>query len=69
MKKSLSFTLLVIAGLVLFSIASCGGSKADTSKADATKLAKVDYEDDYSVYDNYDTYTEEDLKRNISMFP
>lgn len=27
MKKSLSFTLLVIAGLMLFSIASCGGSE------------------------------------------
>ncbi|MBU4149420.1 MAG: hypothetical protein KKB52_03605 [Candidatus Omnitrophica bacterium] len=60
MKKSLSLTLLVIAGLVLFSIASCGGSKADTSKAtDATKLAKAGYEDDYDVYEDYDVYTEE----------
>lgn len=59
MKKSLNLTLLVITGLVLFSIASCGGSKADTSKTDATKLAKVDYADEYDYEDTYDTYSED----------
>ncbi|MBU4186536.1 MAG: hypothetical protein KKC23_10125 [Proteobacteria bacterium] len=64
MKKSLSLTLLVITGLVLFSIASCGGSKADSA---AAKLARVDYSDDY---DSYDVYTEEtSAARGFKTFP
>lgn len=63
MKKSLSLTLLVMAGLVLFSIASCGGSNnreyaQDTTQAKHDQYAQADYSyDDYD--DAYDTYTEE----------
>jgi hypothetical protein len=58
MKKSLSLTLLVMAGLVLFSIASCGGSKADTAGTEKMQLAEAGYTDDYeNVYD--DAYEEE----------
>lgn len=47
MKKSLSFTLLAIAGLVVFSIASCGGSSQPQAKAgipeETKQIAKADY--------------------------
>ncbi|MDP2920962.1 MAG: hypothetical protein Q8O12_01145 [Candidatus Omnitrophota bacterium] len=55
MKKSLSLTLLLVAGLVVFSIASCGGSKQPEAKSiapeDAQKSAKTNYSyDDEDVY-------------------
>ncbi len=56
MKKSLSLTLLVIVGLLLFSIASCGGSN------DRQQYAQNDYtyEYDESVYDIFE---EEDTEK------
>jgi hypothetical protein len=47
MKKSLSLTLLAVAGLIVFSIASCGGSSKPAEKANATQeetqVAKANY--------------------------
>ena len=47
MKKSLSLTLLAVAGLIVFSIASCGGSSQPQAKSivpeDAEKVAKANY--------------------------
>jgi hypothetical protein len=44
MKKSLSLTLLAMAGLIVFSIASCGGSSQSTSTSEEAKqTAKADY--------------------------
>lgn len=60
MKRSLSLTLLVIAGLMLFSIASCGGSnerqyseefnaESDQNAQYAKADYSYDYEDDYAM--------------------
>ena len=55
MKKSLSLTLLAVAGLIVFSIASCGGSSQPQAKSgipeDAKQVAKANYS-----YDEEDTY-------------
>jgi hypothetical protein len=40
MKKSISFTLLAAAGLIVFSIASCGGSNQPQTKAGAPEETK-----------------------------
>ena len=57
MKKSLSLTLLAIAGLIVFSIASCGGSSQPQAKSnipeDAKQVAKADYS--YDEEDEYNT--------------
>ena len=57
MKKSLSLTLLAVAGLILFSIASCGGSSQPQAKSivpeDAEKVAKANYSYDEDTYDTY----------------
>jgi len=62
MKKSISLTLLLVLGLVLLSIASCGGSSdrktVSTSNVRSTsneqnQYAKVDNYDDYEDYDTY----------------
>jgi len=54
-KKSLSLTLLAVAGLIVFSIASCGGSSQPQAKSsipeDAKQVAKANYS-----YDEEDTY-------------
>jgi len=72
MKKSLSPTLLVIAGLMLFSIASCGGSSerqsTDTAAEEAKQYAQYDYEEE-ELYDIYDTYVEEDIVTTFKPFP
>ena len=60
MRKSLSLTFLVIAGLMLFSIASCGGSN------DREQYAQTDYSYDYEE-DTYDTY-EEEAESVVSSF-
>ena len=60
MRKSLSLTFLVIAGLMLFSIASCGGSN------DREQYAQTDYSYDYEE-DTYDTY-EEEVESVVSSF-
>lgn len=63
MKKSLSLTLLVIAGLALFSIASCGGSSerqyVDDFEADIEESASAQYADAGDTYDYEDVYVEE----------
>ena len=74
MKKSLSLTLLVIAGLVLFSIASCGGSSereyVDTASKDVREYAEADYSYDYEEEDLYDTYVEEkEVVTTFKPFP
>ncbi|PJC48769.1 MAG: hypothetical protein CO035_01710, partial [Candidatus Omnitrophica bacterium CG_4_9_14_0_2_um_filter_42_8] len=55
MKKSLSLTLLTLAGLIVFCIASCGGSSQPQAKSnipeDAKQVAKANYS-----YDEEDTY-------------
>jgi len=55
MRKSLSLTFLVIAGLIVFSIASCGGSSereyADTSSEDIKQYAQAEYSYDEDLYD------------------
>ncbi len=55
MKKSLSLTLLAIAGLVVFSIASCGGSSQPQAKSNIPEEAKQVAKANYS-YDEEDTY-------------
>lgn len=62
MKKSLSLTLLVIAGLAMFSIASCGGSNdrhhsATTEQNDLKQYTQADdtYSYDDDLYETYDT--------------
>jgi len=55
MKKSLSLTLLVAAGLVVFSIASCGGSSQPQAKPIVPEEAKQVAKADYS-YDEEDAY-------------
>ncbi|MFC1623697.1 hypothetical protein ACFL28_00035 [Candidatus Omnitrophota bacterium] len=66
MRKSLSFTFLIIIGVVLFSIASCGGSSerqlADTDSEDAREYAQVEEE-------LYDTHEEEEVVNNFKTFP
>ncbi|MBU4312599.1 MAG: hypothetical protein KJ706_07770 [Candidatus Omnitrophica bacterium] len=63
MRKSLSLTFLVIAGLMLFSIASCGGS------SDREQYAQTDYSYDYEE-DAYDTYEEtESVVTSFKAFP
>jgi len=63
MKKSLSLTLLVMIGFVLFSLASCGGSNQgeyaqDAAQEEYDQYAQEDYF--YDDYDAYDVYTEEE---------
>ena len=57
MKKSLSLTLLGIAGLVVFSIASCGVASQPQAKSnipqEAQQVAKADYS--YDEEETYDT--------------
>ena len=47
MKKSISLTLLAVAGLIVFSIASCGGSSQPQAKSnipeEAKQIAKANY--------------------------
>ena len=47
MKKSISLTLLAVAGLIIFSIASCGGSSQPQAKSsipeEAKQVAKANY--------------------------
>ena len=69
MKKSLTLTLLVIAGLMLFSLASCGSSEreyADTATEDYESAVDnpYEYEDDYYAYE--DVY--EDVQEVVSVF-
>ncbi|MBU4342404.1 MAG: hypothetical protein KKG01_03640 [Candidatus Omnitrophica bacterium] len=73
MKKSLSLTLLAIAGLILFSIASCGGSNereaADTASEERVQYAQADYTYGYDE-EVYDTYAEEEpAATNFKAFP
>ncbi len=67
MKKSLSLTLLVIGGLLLFSVASCGGSN------DRDEYADEDYSYDYeeSVYNVFEeeTKAEENIVTTFKPFP
>lgn len=62
MKRSLVLTLLLIAGLMVFSLVSCGGSNERKATATATedtdKYAQADHSYDYED-DMYDTYEEE----------
>jgi len=72
MKRSLSLTLLAIAGLILFSIASCGGSSerqsvADTAQEDAQQYTQADYSYEYEDYDTYEE--EEKAVVNFKTFP
>ena len=74
MKRSLSLTLLVIAGLMLFSIASCGGSSerqaASNIPEEREQYAQVDYDYEEDVYEEYDTYVEdEDIVTTFKPFP
>jgi len=60
MKKSTSLTLLAVAGVILFSIASCGGSsdrqQAKTSMPEGIKqVAKANYSYDEEDYTGKDT--------------
>lgn len=71
MKKSL--TLLVIAGLMVFSIASCGGSSERQYTAleenDLEQYAEADYSYDYEE-DVYEAYLEEeDIVSSFKRFP
>ncbi len=73
MKKSLSLTLLVMIGLVLFSLASCGGSNQreyaqDAAQEEIDLYVQADYS--YDDYDAYDVYTEEQPSvTTFSAFP
>lgn len=76
MKKSLSLTLLVMAGLVVFSIASCGGSNAreyaqDTTKEGYDQYAKADYSyEEEDLYESDDAYVEEEpIVSTFNAFP
>jgi hypothetical protein len=56
MKKSISLTLLAVAGLIVFSIASCGGSnqpKTAGMPEEAKQVAKANYS--YDEEESYDT--------------
>ena len=55
MKKSLSLTLLAVAGLIVFSIASCGGSSQPQAKSNIPEAAKQVAKANYS-YDEEDAY-------------
>jgi len=71
MRKSLALTLLVIAGLMLFSLASCGGSSereyvdVATDEYDSVGDNPYEYEEDY-----YDTYEDvyEETQEVVSTF-
>ena len=70
MRKSLALTLLVIAGLMLFSLASCGGSSereyaAAIDESDSVVDNPYEYEEDY-----YDTYEDvyEEAQKVVSAF-
>ncbi len=67
MKRSLSLTLLVIAGLMLFSIASCGGSN-DRQYAQQDESADYSYDYEEDLYEEYDTY-EEGAVTTFKAFP
>ena len=73
MKKSLSLTLLVMIGLVLFSLASCGGSNQREYTQDAAQEEYDQYaqaDNYYDDYDAYDVYTEEEPSvTTFSTFP
>ena len=73
MKKSLSLTLLVIAGLALFSIASCGGSNerqyVDDFEANIEQGASVQYADAGYAYDDYEDEYAEAVARIFKPFP
>ena len=72
MKKSLSLTLLVMIGFVLFSLASCGGSNQREYAQDAAQEEYDQYaQADYSYDDDaYDVYTEEEYSvTTFSTFP
>ena len=64
MKRSLSLTLLVIAGLMLFSIASCGGS---SEREYAEMDEAYDYEEE--LYDDVYSEEEEVIAINFKPFP
>jgi len=73
MKRSLTLTLLLIAGLMLFSIASCGGSNerqfAGSGQEDLDQYAQADYSYDYEE-DVYDAYVEKkEIVSNFKTFP
>lgn len=69
MKKSLSLTFLVIAGLMVFSIASCGGSNfTDVSQDEIKKYAQLDDTYDYEE-ELYDTYGVEETAGGFKAFP
>lgn len=61
MKKSISLTLLAVAGLIVFSIASCGGSNKPQAKSnipeEAKQVAKANYsyDEEESSYDEVKT--------------
>jgi len=80
MKKSLSLTLLVIAGLVVFSIASCGSNQresTDATQGEVKQYAQAEdtsYDYDYNYEEElYDTYegvaAEEGTVTTFKMFP
>ena len=74
MKKSLSLTLLVIAGLAFFSIASCGGSSerkyVDDFEADIEQSESAQYADAGDAYDYEDVYVEEEQTASVfKAFP
>jgi len=67
MKKSLTLTLLVIVGLMLFSLASCGGSSereyADAATEDYESAVDNPYEYEEEYYDAY-----EEVQEVVSAF-
>ena len=70
MKRSLSLTLLVVAGLMLFSIASCGGSNdrkiTEIPKEETKQYAQADYTYDYED----DMYSKNDItSSSFKPFP
>ena len=71
MRRSLVLTLLLIAGLMVFSLVSCGGSNdrkaASTQKEGMDQYAKADSSDSYD--DNmYAAYEKEDAPAMTSSF-
>ncbi len=71
MKRSLALTLLLIAGLMLFSLVSCGGSSerehAEAGEENMAEYAQADYSYDYE--EAYVEEEEEVVVTNFKPFP